>query len=62
MYDLSCTFAMLAPPSPEMLALFGALRTNEIERNRFFGTLGGIVPAAEYYAPANLQRIIAGQS
>jgi 2-polyprenyl-6-methoxyphenol hydroxylase-like FAD-dependent oxidoreductase len=62
MYDLSCSFGMLAPPSSEMVALFGALRTNEVERNRFFGTLGGVVPLAEYYAPENLKRIIAGQS
>jgi flavin-dependent dehydrogenase len=62
MYDLSCSLAMLEPPSPEMLALYGALRTNEVERNRFFGTLGGVVPTAEYYTPENLRRIIAGQA
>jgi len=62
MYDLSCSMATLEPPSPEMLALYGALRTNEVERNRFFGTLGGGVPTADYYAPENLQRIIAGQA
>jgi flavin-dependent dehydrogenase len=61
MYDLSCNIATLEPPSPEMLALYEALRTNKIERNRFFGTLGGIVSTAEYYAPQNLQRIIANQ-
>jgi flavin-dependent dehydrogenase len=60
MYDLSCGLAGLEPPSPEMLALYTALRTNELERNRFFGTLGGIVPVAEYYAPRNMQRIVAG--
>jgi flavin-dependent dehydrogenase len=60
MYDLSCSLATLEPPSPEMLALYEALRTNSIERNRFFGTLGGTVPPSEYYAPENLQRIIGG--
>ncbi|MBV8120744.1 MAG: NAD(P)/FAD-dependent oxidoreductase [Alphaproteobacteria bacterium] len=62
MYDLSCSLAGLEPPSPEMQALYEALRTNEVERNRFFGTLGGIVPVAEYYAPENMQRIVAGAS
>jgi hypothetical protein len=52
---------MLEPPSPEMLAFYEALRTNKIERNRLFGTWGGIVPSGEYYAPENLQRIIANQ-
>ena len=61
MYDLSCNLAMLEHSSPEMLALFRALRTNEIERNRFFGTLGGVVSPVEYYAPENLRRIIANQ-
>jgi hypothetical protein len=59
MYNLSCNLAMLDHSSPEMLALLGALRTNETERNRFFGTLGGVVSPAEYYAPDNLKRIIA---
>jgi flavin-dependent dehydrogenase len=61
MYDLSYQLAMLEPPSPEMMALYGALRDNKVERNRLMGTLGGIVSPAEYYAPENLQRIIAGQ-
>jgi flavin-dependent dehydrogenase len=58
MYELSCSLATLEPPSPEMLALYEALRTNPIERNRFFGTIGGSVPPSEYYASENLRRII----
>jgi flavin-dependent dehydrogenase len=60
MYDLSCMMAALQPPPPEMLALYRALRGNATECDRFFGTLGGTVPVAEYYAPENMQRIIAG--
>jgi 2-polyprenyl-6-methoxyphenol hydroxylase-like FAD-dependent oxidoreductase len=60
MYELSCNLATLEPPSPEMLALYEALRSNPIERDRFFGTLAGAVPAHEYYAPANLRRIVNG--
>jgi 2-polyprenyl-6-methoxyphenol hydroxylase-like FAD-dependent oxidoreductase len=62
MYELSCSLATLEPPSPEMLALYEALRTNSVERNRFFGTLGGAVSPSEYYAADNLQRIISGAS
>jgi flavin-dependent dehydrogenase len=62
MYELSCGLATLESPSPEMLALYEALRKNETERNRFFGTLGGAVSPSEYYAPDNLQRIISGAS
>jgi hypothetical protein len=60
MYDLSCGLAGLAPPSPEMMAFYRALRTNAVERNRFFGRLGGIVPVAEYYAPKNMQQFATG--
>ena len=59
MYELSCSLATLEPPSTELLALYEALRTNPIERNRFFGTLGGAASPSEYYAPENLQRIVA---
>lgn len=59
MYGLTCNLASLEPPPPEMLALYQALRTNAAERDRFFGTLGGTVPIAEYYAPENLARIVA---
>jgi flavin-dependent dehydrogenase len=62
MYDLSCSLASLEPPPPETLALYEALRTNPVDRNRFFGTLGGAVPPSEYYAQENLQRIIGGAS
>jgi hypothetical protein len=41
-----------------MLALYEALRTNPIERNRFFGTIGGTFPPSVYYASENLRRII----
>jgi flavin-dependent dehydrogenase len=62
MYELSCSLATLELPSPEMLTLYKALRTNSIERNRFFGTLGGAVSPSEYYAADNLQRIISDTS
>jgi flavin-dependent dehydrogenase len=45
------------PPPPEMLALYQALRHNSVERDRYFGTLGGTVPIPEFYAPENAQRI-----
>jgi flavin-dependent dehydrogenase len=60
MYDLCCNMAALEPPPPEMQALYRALRDNPVERDRYFGTLGGTVPIPEYYAPENLQRITGG--
>jgi hypothetical protein len=59
MYEMCMDLAGLAPPPPEMMALFRALRFNQAECDRYFGTLGGIVAIPEYYAPENMQRIVA---
>jgi hypothetical protein len=60
MYNLCCDLASLGPPTPEIMSLYDALRHDEVERNRFFGTLGGTVSIPEYYTPENMQRIVAG--
>jgi 2-polyprenyl-6-methoxyphenol hydroxylase-like FAD-dependent oxidoreductase len=52
-------FAQLAPPPPEMQQLFGALRGNQEQTNRFFGTFAGTVPIPEFFAPENLGQIFA---
>jgi hypothetical protein len=62
MYDLTCGMAGLEPPPPQMLALYQALRNNPVERDRYFGTLGGTVPIPEFYAPGNVPRIISAAS
>ena len=59
-YQLSCQIAALAPPSPETQQLFGALRSNQHETNRFIGAIIGTVPIPEFFAPENVGRIIAG--
>ncbi len=60
MYDLTCDMAKLEPPPPEIVTLYDALRENAVERNRYFGTLGGTVSISEYYAPEHLQYIVSG--
>jgi flavin-dependent dehydrogenase len=60
MYELTCNMASLAPAPPEIMALYRALRHDDAERSRYFGTLGGTVAIPQYYTPENLQRIIAG--
>jgi flavin-dependent dehydrogenase len=59
-YELNCQLARLEPPPPEMQQLFGALRANQAETNRFFGALLGTVPVPEFFAPENLGRIVGG--
>jgi len=59
-YDFTYQLASLAPPAPEMQALFGALRENQEETNRFFGLMARTVPVAEFFAPENIARIVGG--
>jgi flavin-dependent dehydrogenase len=57
-YELNYQFAMLEPPPPEQLQLFGALHGNQEATDRFFGALLGTVPVPEFFAPANVARIV----
>jgi flavin-dependent dehydrogenase len=59
-YELTCQFATLEPPAPEMQQLFGALLGNQEETDRFFGTIEGTVPIPEFFSPENVQRIMRG--
>jgi flavin-dependent dehydrogenase len=60
MYEMTCDWATLAPPPPEMGAFFAALVGNQLETDRFVGALAGTVPIPEFYAPENVERVIAG--
>lgn len=57
-YELTCGLAHLAPPPPEIQDLHAALRSNQTETDRFFGTLAGTVSIPEYYSPENINRIV----
>ena len=56
-YEFTHQLAGLEPPTVEMQELFGALRYDEVERSRFFGTIAGTVPIPEFFAPDNMARI-----
>ena len=58
LYELTYEFASLAPPAPEQQALFGALRANSEDTNRFFGVVAGTVRPDEFFAPENIGRIV----
>jgi flavin-dependent dehydrogenase len=62
MYDLTVELAGLEPPPPPMQQLLGALPGNQREINRFLGAMEGTVPIPEFFAPANVERIIAAAS
>jgi flavin-dependent dehydrogenase len=58
-FQATIDFAQLAPPPPPMQQLFAALRYSPDDRDRLFGTFAGTVPGGEFFAPANLARILA---
>jgi flavin-dependent dehydrogenase len=62
MYDFTCQLAALQPPSVQQQELFGALRWNQRETDRFFGTFAGTVPIQEFFAQENVESIVAGGS
>lgn len=57
-FELNFQFATLEPPPPEMQALFAALRGNQLETDRLIGAITGTVPIPEFFAPANIQRVL----
>jgi flavin-dependent dehydrogenase len=60
MYDFTCQLAAQEPPPPELQQLFGALRGNERETNRFLGTIAGTVSIPEFFSEENRRRIVGG--
>ena len=58
LYELTYEFASLASPTVEQQALFGALRTNKEDTNRFYGVVAGTVRPDEFFASENLGRIL----
>jgi flavin-dependent dehydrogenase len=57
-YEFTCQLAPFDPPPPEMLQLYAALRGNQSETDRFCGVIAETVGVADFFAPANVERII----
>ncbi len=60
MYEFILQLAAQEAPPPEMQMLLGSLVGRPEEITRFCGLLDGTVSIPEYFAPDNLQRVIAG--
>jgi 2-polyprenyl-6-methoxyphenol hydroxylase-like FAD-dependent oxidoreductase len=56
-FQATVDYARLAPP-PFVRQLWSALRDKPADRDRLFGTIAGTFPAAEFFAPDNLARIL----
>jgi hypothetical protein len=62
MYELTCQRAALEPLAPQMTQLVTALSGNQDDTDRFLGVIAGTVPVPEFFAPGNVQRILAAAS
>ncbi len=58
MYDFTCDFATLAPPTEETRLLLTTISKDREETNRYLGTIAGTVSIPEFFAPENVQRIL----
>ena len=57
LFDLTCQFAMLEPPPPDLRQLLTGLAGSQEGIDQFLGTIDGSVSAAEFYAPDNIKRL-----
>jgi hypothetical protein len=57
-YEETCRQASFVPQLPQILQLRVALRGNQTATDQFYGMALGTVPAAAFYAPDNMQRIL----
>ena len=58
-YELTCEFASIEPPPPEMQGLLGAMQGNQEAMDGFVSVMAGTLPAPEFFAPDNAERIMA---
>ena len=62
MYEFTCQFATLQPPTPEMRQLFRAMRGNQQAMDGFARMNAGTVSPAEFLARDNVSAIMAAAS
>jgi flavin-dependent dehydrogenase len=58
MYEFTYDLARLAPPTREQQELFGALRGNQRQIDRFLGIVAGTVDPREFFSQANVASIM----
>ena len=59
MYEFTCDFAKIEPPPPELQQLIGATAGNKAAMDDLVSVMAGTLPAPEFFAPENAERIMA---
>lgn len=62
MFELTCQMASFEPPPPDQAQLFAAIAADDRASTDFVSMLAGTLPVPEFFDPANLEPILAGQS
>jgi 2-polyprenyl-6-methoxyphenol hydroxylase-like FAD-dependent oxidoreductase len=58
-YALTCEFANVAPPPPEMQQLIGAMQGNQEAQDGFISVQAATLPVPEFFSPENMGKIMA---
>ena len=59
MFDLTCGFATLEPPPPDMQQVLGATAASQDAQDQFVSMMAGTLPVPAFFAPENVGRIMA---
>jgi flavin-dependent dehydrogenase len=59
MFDFTCQLATLEPPPPELQQLLGAIHGNQAAMDGFMRMNAGTISPAEFFAPENVNAIVA---
>jgi flavin-dependent dehydrogenase len=59
LYELTCEFAKIEPPPPEMQQLMSAMQGNQEAMDGFVSVMAGTLPAPAFFGPENVGRIMA---
>ena len=58
-FELTCEFAKMEPPPPEMQQLLGAINGNQRAMDGFVSVMAGTLPAPEFFGPEHAARLMA---
>jgi 2-polyprenyl-6-methoxyphenol hydroxylase-like FAD-dependent oxidoreductase len=61
MYDLTCQWATLEPPPPEMQQLLAATAGNQAAMDDFMRMNAGTISPSAFFAPENVSAILAAK-
>lgn len=60
MFELTCNFAALEPPPPEMAQVLGATARTQEAQDQFVSMMAGTMPVGSFFDPANVASILSG--